>query len=98
MIGLVVVAVAAATIVVGLGIFEALSFRQSLQNHFAVSRNAALLIVSVRTGGSKDKPSPSPPCSITFFLGGGVGRAIKQVQYTDRLTIFGWSFGKADTT
>lgn len=38
MIGLVAVAVAATAIVVGLGgIFEALSFRQSLQNHFAVN-------------------------------------------------------------
>ena len=37
-IGLVTVAVAATAIVVGLGgIFEALSFRQSLQNHFAVN-------------------------------------------------------------
>lgn len=37
-IGLVAVAVAATAIVAGLGgIFEALSFRQSLQNHFAVN-------------------------------------------------------------
>lgn len=43
MIGVVVVAVAAATIVVGLGIFGALSFRQSLQNHFAVSKKCSVI-------------------------------------------------------
>lgn len=95
MIGVVVVAVAAATIVVGLGIFGALSFMQSLQNHFAVSKNAVLLIISDRTGGRKISP-PVSPCSIAFL--GGRGVSINQVQYTERLTIFGWSFGKADTT
>lgn len=59
-----------------------------------LSINAMLLIVSDRTGGRETSPS-HPDLIACFFFGGG---GIKQVQYTERLTIFGWSFGKADTT